>query len=76
MHTHTPPQPFIDAGQPVLALFPSTSAAYLPVAALITTFLGAACTYVGWLMLTEPSGSSSTAADSGCSSGSGLCARS
>jgi hypothetical protein len=46
-------QPFIDEGQPVLVLFPSTSYLYLPLGATIVTFIAAVLAYVGWLMLVE-----------------------
>lgn len=46
-------QPFIDEGQPVLALFPSTSYLYLPLGALIVTVIAAIAGYVGFLMVTE-----------------------
>jgi hypothetical protein len=58
---HHTTQPFIDADQPVLQLFPPPTALYLPVGVLITTFLAAALAYVGWLMATEQPPSSAAA---------------
>lgn len=57
-------QPFIDAGQPVLRLFPATSFLYLPLGLCITSFIAAVLGFVGWLLFTEPAAQPACASSS------------